>query len=922
MGRTKIIALYLFALFIRIVVAIPLMHDWDGYVFGQTAKNFIQGETPYQTVLKNDPTIYPDSNAKMGEQWYAYPPLPLLMFTAPVFVYSIFSHNISNISPPVLNFLIKIPFILGDLVAAFLVYTYLKNKGSKRARLAEVLMLFNPLFIWVSSAWGMFDMWIFVFLLLSYMLFSKQKYFLTGVSFALSLCIKLFPIFFIIPFFACIFSVAKDTKSKVSVLLGMFVTLCLINIPFFATSPHGFLNQNFLMHVTRPPQGISIPGIFDIYGKLYEFQTSQVLIVSTFVMLLILFIFYSYSLLYKLTEERSLIILFFVYIAVLLFNKVTNEQYFVVLCAFAILLTSLPFTKSIKIIKTIRAIELYVSIGVLFASSFLGFHFIGFLLPTLAKEKFSESANQIVFYLSRYFNLPLYTYPDSVFTYYNFPIFLATLALLPFYILSLYLLIKVLPYFVSKIRDAISPLWLYVKHKEVNIFTFSVGFNMITFLCLSTFLLTYLNAKYELFKPVELLAKSDAKLLPSEVKVGTYYYVWWNNFSHDENYAGDAWDLAALNPQTGYYTSKNSFFAEHIRQMKSIGIDFAVVPYHLYDRARYLTFSEYAGSMGLYYAPMIELNDVLNFDHLRPTDFSGNTFLGFKVSEESKEEVVSVIESAVVKTYSDPAHLRINNKPVIYLYDSHWYFPSWDAETKNAFAEAIVKRYSANNKNAYEEVSKAWGVSVTSISDILMYYPRDVIAFSDATPQAFDFRHSFLDMYETYWKEIRAQVEAKVGPVYFITTYAPTKSSWQENPILPSDPQFLSSFDAQNFYSPSNTWTSYKNVSIDSKLEIWEGQVSEQEKRAKENSFPLIVPVIPQYDDTKLRKDLGFTIPEKIQNESLLENLWHTAEKSNADYIMITSWNEFFEGTSIEASREKGDRYLKEVKVLSGEFKK
>src|SRR5579859_2939985 len=77
------ILIYVLAFLIRVAVALPLTHDWDGFVFSESAKNMLHGITPYQTVQSNSPIIYPDSDRPMTEQWYGYPPLPLIMFTIP-----------------------------------------------------------------------------------------------------------------------------------------------------------------------------------------------------------------------------------------------------------------------------------------------------------------------------------------------------------------------------------------------------------------------------------------------------------------------------------------------------------------------------------------------------------------------------------------------------------------------------------------------------------------------------------------------------------------------------------------------------------------------------------------------------------------------------------------------------------------------
>ena len=168
------ILVFALALIIRIVVAVPLVHDWDGFVFSESAKNMLHGITPYETVEQNEPFIYPNSDRPMLQQWYAYPPLPVLMFTAPYFVTQLVG---LVINPNFENIIFKIPFIFGDLLFAFLLFLFLFKKNLRMAEHGMLLILFNPLLIWVSSVWGMFDIWTLNFLLL-FLLFVRTESFI------------------------------------------------------------------------------------------------------------------------------------------------------------------------------------------------------------------------------------------------------------------------------------------------------------------------------------------------------------------------------------------------------------------------------------------------------------------------------------------------------------------------------------------------------------------------------------------------------------------------------------------------------------------------------------------------------------------------------------------------------------------------
>jgi hypothetical protein len=261
--------------------AVPFIHDWDGFVFSESAKNLLNGETPYQTVLKNDPSIYPDSDKPMIQQWYAYPPLPLIMFTAPLAVARLTGLSLTELTE---TLLLKLPFIFGDLLAAWLVKKYLEDKHGNLARRAELLVLFNPLLIWVSSAWGMFDIWMANFLLLFLLALRKQHIKRAGVYLALACTTKLFPVFFLPVITVYVLNTITNKTQRKWLAVSFLTTLTLIVVPFFITSPRGFLNQNLLMHLQRPSQGLSLPAIYDHFADIYRWPTIPVAGILTLVM--------------------------------------------------------------------------------------------------------------------------------------------------------------------------------------------------------------------------------------------------------------------------------------------------------------------------------------------------------------------------------------------------------------------------------------------------------------------------------------------------------------------------------------------------------------------------------------------------------------------------------------------------------------
>ena len=72
-------------------------------------------------------------------------------------------------------------------------------------------------------------------------------------------------------------------------------------------------------------------------------------------------------------------------------------------------------------------------------------------------------------------------------------------------------------------------------------------------------------------------------------------------------------------------------------------------------------------------------------------------------------------------------------------------------------------------------------------------------------------------------------------------------------------------------------------------------------KLAREHGRIACVTVIPGYDDTKIRKP-GLKA-DRLDGQ-VYRVLWDKAIKAKPDWVLITSWNEWHEGSEIEPSLE------------------
>jgi hypothetical protein len=80
-----------------------------------------------------------------------------------------------------------------------------------------------------------------------------------------------------------------------------------------------------------------------------------------------------------------------------------------------------------------------------------------------------------------------------------------------------------------------------------------------------------------------------------------------------------------------------------------------------------------------------------------------------------------------------------------------------------------------------------------------------------------------------------------------------------------------------------------------------------------------VATVMPGYNDLKTGRADAFT-RDRV-NGAFFEETWRAAVDSTPDWVMITSWNEWVEGTQIESSRSYGERYVNANRVRAAGWK-
>jgi glycoprotein endo-alpha-1,2-mannosidase len=78
--------------------------------------------------------------------------------------------------------------------------------------------------------------------------------------------------------------------------------------------------------------------------------------------------------------------------------------------------------------------------------------------------------------------------------------------------------------------------------------------------------------------------------------------------------------------------------------------------------------------------------------------------------------------------------------------------------------------------------------------------------------------------------------------------------------------------------------------------------------------------VSPGYDDSKVPGRHNAVVPRGANGERY-DQTWDAAVKADPDWILVTSWNEWFEGTSVEPGKANGDLALRQTALRAAQWK-
>ena len=173
------------SIILQIVLALLFGHAYDMRIFMATGYLVGTGQNPY---IAHDLTSVFHNSTFQGMTSVGYPPAwPLVNGLIYLVTYKIVPNLLWY------NLALKIPIIAANICLAYLVTNILGKLGAeeKVVRQAWLFVLFNPFFLYGSSAWGQFDSIVALLSLLALVRLSEGK--LTGSAILLALAISFKP---------------------------------------------------------------------------------------------------------------------------------------------------------------------------------------------------------------------------------------------------------------------------------------------------------------------------------------------------------------------------------------------------------------------------------------------------------------------------------------------------------------------------------------------------------------------------------------------------------------------------------------------------------------------------------------------------------------------------------------------------------
>jgi len=227
-------------LVIHFIVALIYFNPIDFVLQVETARKIAQGEVLYRDIGK----IFFEGRILINPQ---YPPLYLytLAFVILIIGVNTFTFEMAKIFLIVFNFLL-----------AFLLYYMIKSYfGHKLALFSFNWFLLNPSTLGVVFG-GYHENFMLLFVVLGYLMFSRNRLTISGILFGLALLVKPTAGVYMIPLI--IWGIKKRSFNTVRIWILSGLVFFIVSLPFLMIAPLEYVTDVFLVHSSRTDPSMSL----------------------------------------------------------------------------------------------------------------------------------------------------------------------------------------------------------------------------------------------------------------------------------------------------------------------------------------------------------------------------------------------------------------------------------------------------------------------------------------------------------------------------------------------------------------------------------------------------------------------------------------------------------------------------------------
>ena len=328
---------------IRLAIAPFFANPFDVYAWYLTGQNFVTGREPFWSFLA--PYTY-------SFFLFAFPATSFFDFLAkfvPTYTLPMSTLNpILNPGPQwniavvpgiLFDLLVKLTLIVSDALIACVVYKLaLKYVGEeKKAVMVSALWFLNPLTIWISSGWGMFDTLPTLFTVIALYLALEKKFELAGVCIALAIAMKYYAVVLILPLSILALRNGGKVRAAKTILYTTVASLILFS-PYLSEAVSGF---NWTISGGSSSQlhysGLSFWSALTLfYSNFNQTLISSLLIISA------LTVSYAWIWKHRFMQNETILSAVAFYlpiVSLLLFFRIVGENFFIWILPFIVIIS-------------------------------------------------------------------------------------------------------------------------------------------------------------------------------------------------------------------------------------------------------------------------------------------------------------------------------------------------------------------------------------------------------------------------------------------------------------------------------------------------------------------------------------------------------------------------------------------------------